>query len=774
MSKHRFQRGMHITLRGREYIIEDRLPNKELRIRDISLDEANTFRESELVDALFEGQLVFLGNSKTPDAQRKTAEAIVDDLNMLADDDPRKIEAKRRWAYVRAIINSKSHTFNASILVPLIQRVHQEIQDPNDVPHWRTVFYRWFKSFLASGEDPRVLVPHFKQRGNTKRRFANGRKAKGQKFSKQELQLAKEVAEVVEEAIDEEYLNTQRLSVQEVWNRLDNRIAERNLFRDPNDQLPIPHINSLYYVVSQLDEYEKDSARFGKRYADQKHRSNKLAARPLRPLERTEIDHTKLDLFVVDEETRMPLGRPTVTTLLDKRTVEVLGTYVGFDPPSYLSVMQCLNHAIKPKTYLRIEFPSIKNEWEAYGIPELIVVDNGKEFHSKDFEDACLQLGIVVMFSPPYQPRYKAAIERFFGTQNKRLLHQQRGTTFSNILERHDYNPRENAVISFSTFMEMLHIWIVDVYHQSYHKGLKDIPAHVWRREIKSSPPALPRRIEDLRIILGHVEHRIVGPSGIELFTLFYNCHELASLRRGLRGRKNRFTVKYDPTDLSTVFVYDGKNDRYIAVPALDQEYTKGLSLWQHKVIMNYARRDVKGRLDQNGLREAKRAIQKIVEAEMARGNKTGTYGKAARWMGIRQPDYGGHIDAPAEKGILVKEQDGTGEKVVLLNPDARPFEGVSELESVLPNRSQDGSDAHLSSGTIAPTPEAKQRTKKKAGPKRLKKRRTSAPAKNTFTNNANSKCSSVSSGDSDLDMTGFNASFNLPKKGHRDDQQTP
>jgi putative transposase len=740
-------------------------------MRDISLDEANTFRESELVDALFEGDLIFLGGSKTTDAQRKLAEAMVDDLNMLANDDPRKIEAKRRWAYVRAIINNKSRRLNASTLIPLIQRVYQEIQDPNNVPHWRTVFYRWFKPFLASGEDPRVLVPQFKQRGNTKRRFVDRRKAKGQKFSKLELQLAREVAGVVEEVIDEEYLNTQRLSVQEVWNRLDNRIAEMNQFRAPDDQLPIPHINSIYRIVNQLDEYEKDSARFGKRYADQKHRCNKLAARPIRPLERTEIDHTKLDLFVVDEETRMPLGRPTITTLLDKRTAEVLGTYVGFDPPSYLSVMQCLNHAIKPKTYLKTDFPSVKNEWEAYGIPELIVVDNGKEFHSKDFEDACLQLGIVVMFSPPYQPRYKAAIERFFGTQNMRLLHQQRGTTFSNIFERHDYDPRKNAVISFSAFMEMLHIWIVDIYHQSYHKGLRDIPAHVWRREIKSSPPALPRRIEDLRIILGHVERRSIGPSGVELFTLLYNCDELARLRRELHGRKDKFTVKYDPTDLSTVFVYDRKNDRYIAVPALDQEYTKGLSLWQHKVVMNFARRDVKGRLDKNGLREAKRAIQKIVEAEIAKGNKTRTYGKAARWMGIRQPDYRGHIDIPAQNGTSAKEQDGVGEKMLLLNPEARSFEGVSELKEMSPNGLQDDSKSQLTSGTITSSSEAKDRTKKKARSKKHKKRRKPTSVKSTSTN-ADSKCSSLSSEDDDLDMTGFNASFNLPKKGYRDDPQ--
>lgn len=764
---------MHIELRGREYVIEERLPNGELRLRDIALGEANPLSEAELIDALFEGQLIFLGDSKVTVAQRRATEAIIDDLNMLKDDDPRKIEAKRRWAYVKAIINNKSLRLNASTLVSLIQRVHQDIKDPNNIPHWRTVFYRWVKPFLTSGEDPRVLVPQLKRRGNNKRRFANGRKAKGQKFSEKEMRLAEEVSGVVEEVINEEYLNTQRLSVQEVWDKLSNRIAEKNQFRDPDDQLPVPHKNSLYRIVSQLDEYEKDGARFGKRYAEHKHRSNKLAPKSLRPLERTEIDHTKLDLFVVDEETRMPLGRPTLTSLLDKCTREVLGIYNGFDPPSYLSVMQCLNHAIRPKTYLKTTFPSVKNEWEAFGLPELIVVDNGKEFHSKDFEDACLQLGIVVMFSPPYQPRYKAAIERFFGTQNRRLLHQQRGTTFSNIFERHDYDPGKNAVISFTAFIEMLHIWIVDIYHQSYHRGLKDIPAHVWRREIKSSPPALPRRIEDLRVILGHIERRSIGPSGIELFTLFYNCEELTRLRRNLHGRKDKFTVKYDPADLSVVFVYDGKTDRYIPVPAMDQEYTKGLSLWQHRVILSHARRDIEGRLDKNGLREAKRNIQKIVEAELALSSKaSSSRAKSARWRGVRQPNYDGYIDVPNEKGIPGNDHDSASNNVVLLNPDTQPFAGVSELENVPLNKPQEDDVSQSANEAIIPSSKPKRRIGKQAGSKRFKKSSKSSPKVTTSTNNTDSSTSSAAANDEQLDMSGFTASFNLPKKKLKSDQQ--
>ena len=42
--------------------------------------------------------------------------------------------------------------------------------------------------------------------------------------------------------------------------------------------------------------------------------------------------------------------------------------------------MQALLHAVSPKTYVKEKYSSVVNEWYAYGLPELLVVDNGKEF----------------------------------------------------------------------------------------------------------------------------------------------------------------------------------------------------------------------------------------------------------------------------------------------------------------------------------------------------------------------------------------------------------
>ena len=54
------------------------------------------------------------------------------------------------------------------------------------------------------------------------------------------------------------------------------------------------------------------------------------------PLDVVQIDHTIVDLIVVDEVTRTPIGRPVLTLAIDIHTRVVTGFYLGLDHPSYV------------------------------------------------------------------------------------------------------------------------------------------------------------------------------------------------------------------------------------------------------------------------------------------------------------------------------------------------------------------------------------------------------------------------------------------------------
>ncbi len=83
--------------------------------------------------------------------------------------------------------------------------------------------------------------------------------------------------------------------------------------------------------------------------------------------------------------------------------------------------------------------------------------------------------------------------------------------------------------------------------------------------------------------------------------------------------RGARTKIKFHPGDMSRLHVHDAHDNRYIEVPALGQEYTQGLSLWKHRIIIATARA-AGDKTDMAALGRARRKIQEVVDAGRARG----------------------------------------------------------------------------------------------------------------------------------------------------------
>ncbi|MFG6531383.1 MULTISPECIES: hypothetical protein [unclassified Sulfitobacter] len=93
------------------------------------------------------------------------------------------------------------------------------------------------------------------------------------------------------------------------------------------------------------------------------------------PHDIVQIDHTKVDVTVVDPVTRRPLGRPTLTVAIDVNTRMVLGFHLSLEPPSLLAVALCLTHAVIDKSHW-LTARGISTDWPTRGIPHAIYVDN--------------------------------------------------------------------------------------------------------------------------------------------------------------------------------------------------------------------------------------------------------------------------------------------------------------------------------------------------------------------------------------------------------------
>jgi putative transposase len=200
-----------------------------------------------------------------------------------------------------------------------------------------------------------------------------------------------------------------------------------------------------------------------------------------------------------------------------------------------------------------------------------IVVDNGAEFHSDSLESACWLLGIEIHYAPRKTGWFKGKIERFLGSANRGVAHGNPGTTFSNILEKEEYDPAKQAVIRFSALQEMVRIWVVDYYLQKPHRALGVSPAAMWASSIEPEDILVPDDPAQLDAILGRADGRMLTHKGIELDGLLYNSPELAKLRMKSGDRIN-VEIRIDDADIGKIIVLSPDKKRMFEARCLSFE----------------------------------------------------------------------------------------------------------------------------------------------------------------------------------------------------------
>ena len=272
--------------------------------------------------------------------------------------------------------------------------------------------------------------------------------------------------------------------------------------------------------------------------------------RAARPLEIVQIDHTKADIFVVDEETRLPIGRPWLTLAMDVCSRMVAGFYLTMEAPSRLSTSLCLLHSVFDKSaWLRER--DIDEPWPVAGLPETLHVDNGADFRSRAFVRGCQDAGVKIQWRPLREPHYGGHIERLIGTQMG-ALHLLPGSSSSNVAERGEYNPKRHAALTLRDLERYIALEIVGPYHQSIHSSLCRPPIAVWREREGDIPLRLPQDRMRFWLTFLPEEERTLRPDGIHLFNLRYWSPALSA---DVGRTEGRLLVKYDPRDMSRVFV---------------------------------------------------------------------------------------------------------------------------------------------------------------------------------------------------------------------------
>ena len=356
-----------------------------------------------------------------------------------------------------------------------------------------------------------------------------------------------------------------------------------------------------------------------------------FAARPghldvARPLDIVQIDHTPADVILVDHVHRQPLNRPCLTLAIDVATRVVLGAYVSFDPPSVLSVALCLDHCVRSKSVL-LPKTLEELEWPTSGIPKAIYVDNGQEFHSAAFRLACEDWGIEIEYRPAGGAHYGGHIERLIGT-TMGAVHVLPGTTQSSILEKGDYDSSRHASLTLSEFEDWLHLEICR-YHNTTHSALGRTPLAAWADHGGDEAGRRVVDTEAFKISFMPLERRQLGRTGITLFSVGYWSDVFGQMIGRLKGK---VVVRYDPRDLSQVWVID-EDGRAIAARYKDLSHPR-ISLWENRRARKLCLEKGSGRVTETVLFQVIDEQRRI--AEMARQQTRAT--KLANERDARQP----------------------------------------------------------------------------------------------------------------------------------------
>lgn len=368
--------------------------------------------------------------------------------------------------------------------------------------------------------------------------------------------LPAEVEAIVQRVLESRYLTRQRRSIAVVHREISRECVTQGL-------VP-PSRGTVERRIGRLDPGRVVAAREGRDAARSLRSAGGTVPEVTELLAQVQVDHTPVDVIVVDERARMPIGRPYLTVAIDVAARCVVGLVVTLEAPSATSVGLVLAHAVTDKRAW-LERLGVQASWPMNGKPAELYVDNAAEFKSEALRRGCLQHGIELRYRPPGQPHYGGIIERLIGTLMK-TVHELPGTTFSNTRQREGYDSDKTAALT----LEELQRWLalaVAVYHGRVHETLGRTPTAVWTEKIDVGPAPVTVTDETAFLIdFLPVIRRALSRSGFVVDRVHYYCDALRPwIAR--RDQLGRFVLRRDPRDISRIWVLDPDSNVYLEVP---------------------------------------------------------------------------------------------------------------------------------------------------------------------------------------------------------------
>jgi len=625
-----------VRLRGSSCTMDRRLDDL-LYFTDLKTKDFHFYTDQQLAFLSAAGELEFIAGRYVYNKPRGPMP------NRLTLTDAQIAEADRKLAYIDACLDGHlpdeaddpRYEFKKSrpLLEPIIERVaERRAERPY---HFNTVL-DWIDRWVRLGDifGKSALVNRHYLKGNRTPAFDQIG----------EIAIERGLWRWLTPAMSKEMAYAKVVSTVNAYKRK----CRRHLTEVQLQLIEAPSYRTFQRRCSLIDKYTRDYYRKGPNIANRIHRIYRKQALPERPYEFVEVDHCTLDIVLLDEDGKIRLGRPDLILFRCRATGMVVGYSIGWEAPSYASLVAGLRHAMYPKDLSR--FPAVTEPWPCWGRIENLGVDNALHFVGDDIREACRELK---MDKPRFRPRcpwLKGALERFFRSLNTGLVHHIVGTTLSNTAERNEYDDLGEPALTRNEFEALLVYWIVMIHNRRGSKGLgiirgvSDVPIRVWN-EKATLYPAGPLPPPDLFIALaGEWEMRTIQNDGIVWDYITYECPELLTLTahpRHRSSREHRGSTQYkccrDPEDIGQLYVVDPYNPgTVLTIPATASQlaYAKGRHRHAHDVVVAEAKRCTKDAIDFDDLMKALDRLGDALASLRGKREQKKIHRKLARYIG--------------------------------------------------------------------------------------------------------------------------------------------
>ena len=423
-----------------------------------------------------------------------------------------------------------------------------------------------------------------------------------------ERRLSSAAEQLIARGIAECYLTLEKPSVQ----------ALRRWIRHEGQKigLKVPSTKAIQARLDKLAPQTVTARRQGAKAAAGKWEPTRGVLEADYALELVQSDHTLVDVIVVDDLYRKPIGRPWLTLMIDVASRTVPGFHLDMLAPSAVSVGMCMRQAVLPKADW-LATRGMEAPWDNQGLMDRLHLDNAREHRSDALKRGCRAQSISLEYRPVRRPHFGGHIERLIGTVMG-AVHLLPGTTFSNVAERGDYDSEGEACMTLSELEVWLAAQIIGPYHAERHRGIGIPPALAWAEAVDRRPELVRLPVDRATFLFDFLpcELRAVTPHGIELFRTHY-WHDALSCWYTRPGQT--MPIRWDPRDLSRLWL-ELPHGEHLEVPYRDLR-RPAITRWEQREAVRALRERGQQAVDEALIFQAVET-QRLIVAEAAHKTK--------------------------------------------------------------------------------------------------------------------------------------------------------